>query len=81
MVFLEFFDPLGVGLLVSVVQEILVATFPFTLFETMALSMPFVASDEYGIVECRGVLDDCTCKKLLVNCFAVEVSCEIFVPY
>ena len=74
MVFLEFFDPLGICLLVTLVSEILVAAFPFALFKTMALCVPFVASDEAGGVEGRSVLDDCAGEKLFVDRFAIPLA-------
>jgi hypothetical protein len=48
---LDLFDPLAMGRLESIIGEIFVRGFVFTLVETMALQMPLVTSSEACIVE------------------------------
>ena len=62
MILLQFFDPLAVCLLVSLVREILVGFLAVTVLKAMALGMPLIASDNAGRVERRGRGDNLVSK-------------------
>jgi hypothetical protein len=52
---LYLFYPLGVSVFQCVVRKILVSILPLTLFKTMTLHVPFVASSQSGFIEWGGI--------------------------